>query len=111
MTKLDLINRAREVKWQCLVIYLDLEKAFELVNHTVLLHAVASKGVNGKLLSYLKAYLQDRSARVAFQGCNSSYHPTDGGVPQGAILSPTIFNMVVDEIQSSSRPCESVVLR
>ena len=100
MTKLDLINRAREVKWQCLVIYLDLEKAFELVNHTVLLHAVASKGVNGKLLSYLKAYLQDRSARVAFQGCNSSYHPTDGGVPQGAILSPTIFNMVVDEIHS-----------
>ena len=97
---LDSLYLAQQIKADSIVIYLDLEKAFELIDHTVLVSALALRGVQGKILKYIKNYLENRSARVRFQGQYSEYHDLGNGVPQGGILSPTIFNMVIEEIHS-----------
>ena len=103
-TMIDLLYKAKGQKANSIVIYLDLEKAFELIDHTVLLAALAARGVQGKILAYIKSYLEGRSARVGFQGKMSDYYELENGVPQGGILSPTIFNMVVEEIHALHLP-------
>ena len=78
-----------------MAIFLDLEKAFELVDHTVVVYALAEIGVSGGLLRYAASYLEGRSARVRYQGSSSGYHDLKNGVPQGAVLSPFMFNAVI----------------
>ena len=104
LTKINHLLNALEFKKGIIVVYLDLEKAFELVDHTVLLEALAVRGVQGKVLTYISEYLNGRSARVAFQGAYSDFLELENGVPQGGILSPTIFNMVIAEIHALQLP-------
>lgn len=77
------------------VIFLDLEKAFEMVDHHMILYSLAQHGIGGKLLAYIQAYLDNRSIEVIVQGITSGPVPTHNGVPQGAVLSPFLFNLVV----------------
>ena len=52
-------------------IFLDIEKAFELVNKHVILEALIKKGITGKVLSIINDFLTNRKARVVFQGAKS----------------------------------------
>ena len=72
-----------------------MEKAFELVDHSAILDILARKGVKGRVLAYIKDYLQDRSARVNVQGTQSEFYPLENGVPQGGILSTILFNVPI----------------
>jgi len=78
-----------------IIVFLDLEKAFELVDHTVVLYALARYGVKGKLLLYVQDYLTRRKIVVSCQGASSGDIPIHNGVPQGAVLSPFLFNLVI----------------
>ena len=78
-----------------IVIFLDLEKAFELASPTAIAHALASKGVSGRLLQWTHDYLCDRSAKVRYQGHTSMSHVFENGTPQGGVLSPTLFNVLM----------------
>ncbi|XP_069992289.1 uncharacterized protein [Penaeus vannamei] len=77
------------------IVFLDLEKAFELANHDAILHALAEKGVKGKLLKWVKDYLSNRKARVRFQGHTSDFYPFENGTPQGGLLGPFLFNLLI----------------
>ena len=79
-------------------VFLDLEKAFERADVTVILHLLAKKGVTGRLLRWVGAYLQDREASVRFQGHLSVNHSHKNGTPQGGILSPFLFNLLMDDL-------------
>ena len=79
-------------------VFLDLEKAFELVSSTVVLNVLAKKGIKGKLLSWIRSYLEDRKGTVVFQGHCSDVRNFDNGTPQGGSLSPTLFNYVINEV-------------
>jgi hypothetical protein len=50
---------------------------------------------------WLRAYLSDRRFQISFEGELSTLQKTGSGVPQGAILSPTLFNVLMHEIPSS----------
>ena len=56
------------------------------------------KGVRGRLLAWLQDYLQHRRARVKFQGLKSSYKELENGTPQGGILSPLLFNLLMEQL-------------
>ena len=79
-------------------VFLDLEKAFELASPHAILAALAGKGVRGRLLVWLQDYLQQRSARVRFQGHRSSFRELENGTPQGGILSPFLFNLLMEQL-------------
>ena len=84
-----------------LVVFLDLEKAFELANPQVILELLATKGVCGKLLQWLQDFLTDRSARVRFQGRLSTSYSHALGTPQGSCLSPFLFNILMEGLVSA----------
>ena len=62
--------------------------------------ARARASVKGKLLSWISDYLDNRTARVKFQGTLSESQPFENGTPQGSVLSPTLFNLLMEDIVS-----------
>ena len=81
-----------------IAVFLDLEKAFELASPHAILAALVRKGVRGRLLAWLKDYLLHRRARVRFQGHKSSFCELENGTPQGGILSPFLFNLLMEQL-------------
>ncbi|XP_050724605.1 uncharacterized protein LOC127002567 [Eriocheir sinensis] len=81
-------------------VFLDLEKAFELGSAHAILAALVRKGIQGRLISWTEDYLQHRRARVRFQGLRSAHRELENGTPQGGILSPSLFNMLMDQLVS-----------
>ena len=87
-----------------IAVFLDLEKAFELASPAAILHSLTLKGVKGHLLAWTKNYTINRQARVKFQGEISSYKVLENGTPQGGILSPFLFNILMEHIAQLPLP-------
>ena len=64
-------------------VFLDLAKAFDCVDHSILLQKLGCYGFGDSTHSWLRSYLNNRTQRVAFQGCLSSSGPIKVGVPPG----------------------------
>ncbi|XP_064089185.1 uncharacterized protein LOC135203381 [Macrobrachium nipponense] len=85
----DVMSTINERK--AIVVFLDLEKAYELASAAAILEALADKAVKGNLLAWAKGCTQNRQARVTFQGASSDFLSLENGTPQGGILSPFLF--------------------
>ena len=91
------------------VVYIDLEKAFELANPTVILALLAQRGITGLTLAWVQNFLTKRQMRVKFQGKTSQYLTLENGTPQGSVLSPLLFNLLMDTIVSDQFPTNTYV--
>ncbi|XP_045110151.1 uncharacterized protein LOC123503805 [Portunus trituberculatus] len=83
---------------KAIVTFMDLEKAFETANATAILDSLSVRGVGGKLLRWTADFLEERRARVKFQGVLSETRTFENGTPQGSILSPFLFNILIENI-------------
>ena len=88
----------------CTAIFIDLEKAFELANPTIILSELAELGIKGTLLGYLQDYLSDRTGYVYVQGETSDTKTFENGVPQGGVLSPILFNVLINKLLQVKLP-------
>ena len=86
------------------VAFLDYEKAFELASPAAILFSLVNRGVKGSLLAFNKYYLQNRQARVKFQGIVSSYKNLENGTLQGGIISPFLYNILMENIAKLELP-------
>ena len=68
-------------------IFLDLFKAFDTVNHKILLQKLQNYGIRGIALSWITSYLNNRKQFVQFNNVNSSENIIKCGIPQGSILA------------------------
>ena len=74
-------------------IFIDLSKAFDTIDHNILLSKLMKYGVRGQLLSLISSYLANRSQCVSILGEKSDELPVVFGVPKGSCLSPLLFLM------------------
>ena len=74
-----------------LVVLIDLKKAFDTVDHQILLTKLELYGIKGQALSFLESYLSNRNQKCQIQGSFSSEKLIKCGIPQGSILGPLFF--------------------
>lgn len=80
------------------VIYLDFAKAFDKVDHGILLHKLRDSGISGKLGKWLHCFLVNRQQSVAVSGVVSKPSIVTSGVPQGSVLGPLLFLLHISDI-------------
>lgn len=90
-------------------IYLDLSKAFDTLNHEILLYKLNYYGIRGNSLALMKSYLQNRKQYVVYKEVNSQSKIVRTGVPQGSILGPLLFLIYMNDIIHSSACFRAVI--
>ena len=91
-----------QMKKSSFCIFLDFAKAFDTVNHKILVEKLAYNGVHGKTLSLFESYLSNRTQVVEVNGKISEKGLIKHGVPQGSILGPLLFLLYINDISKSS---------
>jgi hypothetical protein len=82
-------------------IYTDFCKAFDTVNHKILLNKLYTYGVRDPFLSWTSTYISNRTQHVVLKGVRSSAYCSTSGVPQGSIIGPLLFIIFINDITDS----------
>jgi hypothetical protein len=105
----DIILKAIDQKKLTAIVLLDMSKAFDSVNHDILLDKLKDVGASRSALKWFTSYLSDRKQAVRINSTLSDALTTASGVPQGSILGPLLFTIYVNDLptvpQNSSPEC------
>jgi hypothetical protein len=100
-------------KTPIMAVFLDMTKAFDFVNHSKLLHKLERYGVRGRVLDWIKSYLEDRKQCTEISKISeengvlfkktyrSQFRLTNTGVPQGSILGPLLFIIYINDLPNA----------
>ena len=99
---LDYIYLSLDKKQSTIAEYLDFSKAFDTVNHDMLMSKFQHNGVRGVMQSWFKSYLSKMKQYVSVKNSGSSMLNIAFGVPQGSVLGPLLFLLNINGMLRSS---------
>lgn len=91
-------SEALEKYGEALAVSLDISKAFDRVWHDSLIGKLPAYGLPPRLCAWIKDFLRERSLRVVVDGCSSELMAINAGVPQGSVLSATLFLLHINDL-------------
>ena len=94
----DTIYKALANDRSVMAVFLDIEKAYDMVYKDALLLKLLRLGINGPIFNFIKSFITNRTFQVRVSSSYSEVNNLENGIPQGSILSPILFSIMINDL-------------
>ncbi len=91
------------------MVFIDIEKAYDTVNREKLIRLLEHIGVDAKLVKVIRSFYEDNEVKFSLGDVDTGWMENNVGVRQGCVMSPTLFNIYLEELIVRIRKSEKGV--
>ena len=96
-------------RFHSIAVYIDFQKAFDSIDHHILLQKLESYGIRGIALSWFESFLRDRSHRVKISNSFSDSKILNVGIPQGSQIAPVLLLLYINDLSNLSNVASTIL--